>query len=720
MLDLAGSTRTVGALTVAPDTDGPDRFLVLPGRPRVDVGPDGPDLQLLRFTDGANLTGGYLRLGVALPVADAELAAAAAALDAQNPPGSAPVRLSPLPVLGGGAELSFFGRTDPRPGVASPIVRTAYGAAPLGFAAPHRAGFGVQLTADGVRLVEAGLRDATLPVGITCRYTVEGLWPAARVLARVDWSAVYDYFSSTYQLGLLLFREQVQRMMQRLQQDAAVTVTAVQSDAAGTDPSVTAPAVAAALDFVQTTLLDRLCRPVLPFGTDAVSAVGDSSAQLALGAAYEVSALRLTQSTTEDFDFAQSRVQTRTFTTQAALGELLGPVDPATVIVDAGVDDPFFTRFRLDVDTARPLADSGLAAVVLDVHYGSADGPIRLTPGQETGSFECFADAAPDRRYRVSAQVQFAPDSPVDPGAEVDLAPIDDDARRLTLDLELALGLARLSVESAADPRVRASAVTVRHERNVGLAPATVLSTATLALTADAPTAAVVVRDRRDGDRLVVGGVHQLSDGRQVPIPDTAVETSVYRLPDPFAGSITVLVTSGTDWSTVSRIVVALAKDAASTPVTLTFDQPGTQAVALDQSDPTDRSYRYQVTRVVDGVTTTEDWQSSDAPVLDVGTVRDGDLIVDVSAVGPELTTAGLRTITVELLYLDVPHQVRDEHTVVIGARSDTYRWDVHLTDPTCRDYRYRITRQLLTGEIKTGPWLDGHDAVLPIPVTAA
>jgi len=711
MLDLAGSTRTVAGVTVAPDADDPARLLVLPGTPRVDVGPAGPDLQLLRFVSDGALTGGYLRVGVSLTVDDAPLAAATAALIEER---GQPVALGPLPVLGGAAELVFFGRQDPEPGIASPVVRTEYGSAVLGFDAPHRAAFAVTLTADGVRMVEAGLHSGALPVGVTCRYDVEGLWPAARVLARVDWSAVYDYFSSTYQLGLLLFRAQVDDLMQRLQQTGAVRVTAIQSDAAGTDPSTTAAAVAAALDFVQTALLDRLCRPVLPFGTDAAGTVGDSSAQLALGSAYQVTALRLVQSETDVLDFTQARVQTRTLTAQASLGALLGATDPATVIVDAGADDPFFSRFHLDVATARPPGDVGVGAVVLDVRYGSADGAIRLTPDQPTGAFECFADASADRSYVLGARVQLAADSPVDPGAQVDLPPATGTARQVTLDLEAALGLVRVDVEGAPDPRVVASGVTVTHRRGDD-----VVATRALVLTADRRTATATFRDHRDGDALTAGGVHQLADGRQVPIIDAAVTTRVYRLPNPFAGSITVLVTTDATWTDLTQVVVALAKDESSTPVTLAFTAPGSQAVALDQADPTDRTYRYRVTRTAAGVTTEDDWATSDAPVLNVGEVQVGDLVVDVTPVGPELTTVGIGTITVDLLYVDVPHQVRDQHTVVIAAKADSYRWDVHLADPALRDYQFRITRQLLTGEVRTGPWQDGHDALLPIPVTA-
>ena len=59
MLDLAGSTRSVAGVTVAPDTEDPMRFLVVPGHPRIGTATAGPALQLLRFPSGGTLTGGH-------------------------------------------------------------------------------------------------------------------------------------------------------------------------------------------------------------------------------------------------------------------------------------------------------------------------------------------------------------------------------------------------------------------------------------------------------------------------------------------------------------------------------------------------------------------------------------------------------------------------------------------------------------------------------------
>ena len=711
MLDLSGSTRTVAGLTLAPDSDGPECWLVLPGAPRPAA---GPDVQLLRFVRDGALTGGYLRLGVDLGVPDAAIEAATAALVEEN--AGKPVTLSPLLVVAAEADLLFYGRDATDAGTPSPVVLRRYGTSLLEANAPHRGVFAVSLTAEGVRLVESGLHSGELPIGVTCRLTAEGLWPTVQVTARVNWSSVYDHFSTDYRLGALLFSEDVSQLMQRLVQEGAVGVTVVQSVAPGADPASTSAAVAVALDFVQTDLLDQFCKPVLPLRTDAAQAsLGAAGDVLNLGAAYEVKALTEIETATGFYDFSQASVVRRVITTQASLGDLLGGADPSGLVGDAGVDDPFFKQFHIDCHTVSPLTDSHLDDAVLDVAYGTASGSVRLTTALPTGGFDAYADASPNGAWTVTPRVTLSADSPVDPGTVVTLPALTGSSRDLILDLDDALGLVRLDVEGSPDPRVLATALTVTEAS--GGADRT---TRPLSLTPTAPTGSVWFRDHRAGDTLTVSGRHLLADGRQVPIPPTRAETRVFRLPNPFAGSMTVQIVTDETWKDLTRVVVAIQKDV-STPVrTFAFDAPGTAAVALDLPDPTDRTYRYQVSRVVGGITQDDPWLVSDAPLVAAGRASASELVVDVEPVGLELPAAGLRLVQVDLLYVDVAHQVRAEHTHVIAAKADSYRWEVALADPSLRSYQYRITKQLLRGDSLSGGWVDSSDPILPVALTAS
>jgi hypothetical protein len=712
MLDLSGSPSTVAGVTVAPDSDGAGSEFVLPPPPQL---ASGPDIQLLRFVRDGALAGGFLRIGIDLAVADGALAAATAALTDEN--AGKLVTLIPLPLVSAEAELVFYGRDQPAsPGDPSPLVARHYGTSVLELNPPHHGVFAITLTAEGVRLVESGMRAGEVPIGVLCRLTAEGLWPASRVTARVDWRSVYDHFSSEYKAGALLVGEDVSQLIQRLVQERSIEVNVVSSAAPDAGPAADASAVSAALSFIQTDLVQTFCQPLLPPRADpAKASLGDSGELLDLGAAYEVKALTRIETATASYDFQQATVVRRILASQAPLGDLLAGADPAGFIADAGTDNPFFRQFHLDCRTARPLAESHLAEVLLDISYGSASGSVRLTDQAPSGRFDSFADASPAGTWSLAPRVTFAPDSPVDAGKIISLAPIQDTSRDVTLDLDAMLGLVRLDIEGATDPRVLATVLTVS-ETSGGVERAA----QQLSLTAAQRTGSVWFRDHRAGDTLTVSGLHLLADGRQITISPTVADTRLFRLPNPFAGSITVQIVTDTVWTDLTRVVVGVQKDSSAPVRTFAFDAPGSAAVALDQPDPTDRSYRYQISRVVAGVSTQDPWLVTDVPLLQAGRASAAELVVDVEPVGPELPAAGLRSVQVELLYVDAAHQVRAEHTVVITAKSDSYRWHVPLTDPTLRSYQYRITKQLLQGGTVSTGWIDSSDQLLPVALTAS
>lgn len=712
MLDFSGSPRVVAGVTVAPDTDGPGSKLVLPPSPRL---AGAPGIQLLRLVRDGALTGGFLRIGIDLSVSGDALAAASAALTDEN--AGKPVTLSPVPVLSAQAELVFYGHDQPAsPDDPSPLVARHYGTSVLEVNPPHSGTFAITLTAEGARLVESGMRAGAIPVGVLCRLTAEGLWPPLRVTASVDWRSVYDHFSQDYKSGALLVSEDVSQLIQRLLQERSIVVNVVSTVAADAGQAAESGAISAALTVIQTDLLQTFCRPLLPPHADpAKASLGDSGDLLNLGAAYEMKALTGTETGTASYDFQQATVVRRVLTSQAVLGDLLGGADPRSLIADAATDNPFFQQFQLDCRTARPLAQSNLAEALLDISYGSSSGSVRLTDQAPSGAFGSFADASPTGTWTMTPRVTFASGSPIDPGQIVSLAAIQDTSRDVTLDLDGLLGLVRLDIEGAADPRVLATVLTVT-ETSGGAERAT----QELSLTAIQRTASAWFRDHQPGDILTVSGKHLLADGRQIAIPPTVADTQLFRLPNPFAGSITVQIVTDAVWTDLTRVVVAVQKDSSAPLRTFAFDAPGSAAVALDQPDPADRTYRYQVSRVVAGVSTDDPWLVTDVPVIQAGRATATELVVDVEPVGPELPAAGLLSVQVELLYVDPAHQIRAEHTVVITAKADHYQWHVPLTDPTLRSYQYRITKQLLGGGTTSTGWVDGSDPLLPVALTAS
>jgi hypothetical protein len=712
VLDLNVPTRTVAGIDLAADHLAATTYYALPPPPRVALADGGaPDLELLRFIHDGELRGGHLHLSVELAHPPEALEATRAALAEEQ--GEETIELRPVPVVAASAELLFLGRETDADGGQTQLLRRELARTAARLDPPHTAAFSLTLDPDGARMLEVALGSGGAPVGVIYRLELEGLWPAARVVAHVDWSRVYDHFSVHAKEGDLLGVADVKRIAESLVEDRVVSVQAVQGLVAedGTPPPDLGPALA----WVQQELVQRFCEPLLPLSREPARAwLGTKGEIFGVGSSFAVKKLTQIERATADVDFQRSLVVTRTLTVQAHLAGLLGDAPVAEHVADAAEDHPFFRRMALRARTAAPLGDLHLKEAVLGFAYGTFQAALRLTPETREDQVETWADASPDGTWTILPEVAFADDAPLDPGQRVAAPALTGRSRELTLDLERLLGLVRLEVEGTTDPRVLMTAVRLVQRRGE-----TELAERDLGLTPAAPSQAAWFRDLQPGDGVVATAKHLLADGRAVEAAPFEVDTRTVRLPPPFPGELTVQLVGDEDWTDLERVVVTLQKQEDQPAGTLVFERPGqVAAVNLDMPDPTDRSFRYRMSRTWGTGQVEEDgWVQTDVPVVPVGRVAANKLVVEVTPVGPELPQAGVRLIEVELSYLDPANQVRDIRTAVIRAKADRFRWEVAIADPNHRTYEYRITTHWTSGEKAVGTWTKSSARILPVPV---
>lgn len=727
MLDLNAPTRTVAGVDLAADSGDPRAFHVLPGPPRVAAGDAGPELVLLRFhgDDGA-LAGGHLQLTVEAGHPAERLEEARAALVAEL--GDETVELRPLIPAAATAELLFLGRETDADGGLGSLVRRGFGTAAATFDPPHRARFALDLDAAGVRLVEAALASGGAPVGVVYRLTVEGLWPATSVVARIDWQRVYDHFSVHRRRGSVLLVEDLKQITERLVEERAIEIHAVQS----LEPAEgeAAPGLDVALAWIQREVMERFCEPVMELSrTPAKTSLGAVGEVFGAGSAFAVKATTQIERLTGEIDLGRSAVVARTLTVQAHLADLLGGAPLAGHVADAARDHPFFRRFALRVAATRPLPELHLAEAVLHFRYGTHASSARLDAGASEARFETWADASADGSWSLAPELRFDAGAPVAGGETVRRPALTGTSRELALDLEALAGLRRLKLVAPADPRVVATRVEVEHRRDgsrragheVMLAAPAAGTGAGDAAASAAAEAELWLSDFLPGDRIEVKPAYLTADGQLLEGPSLVADTRVLRLPPPFPGTMTVQLVADDDWSELERVLVAIEKTAGGPSGAFVLTAPGELVpVALDLPDPADRSYRYRVTRTLAGGAVEEDpWVTADASVLVVGRIAADRLVVDVTPVGPELAAAGILLIEVELLYLDVDHRIRETGTLVLRARADRPRWSIAIADPSRRSYEYRVTVHRTDGTREAGPWTRASDRILPIPVTS-
>lgn len=719
MIALDGAGRHVGDLELLPDHEDPFAFWVLPPAPSVardDAG--APRLTLLRFLDGGKVVGGHLSLTLELAWPDGALEAARAELAAALQDDKLRTKLRPLQLLdGSSAQILFIGKETAADGTTTALLQRAYGVTPPKLDPPYTASFSALLTADGARLVEAALRSGAAPIAACFRLRTEGVRPALQVTATVDWRRVYEHFSSNFRAGYFFGVEDVTDQVEKLVEAGAVTIRAVQAVAASDGQP--APDVGPALNWIQRDIVERLCEPAFPPSrTPARSSLGTLGELLDMGCKFSLKAVDQTELSTAEVDLQIACVVGRTLTLQTHLADLGGGASADTLIADAGPDAPFFKRFELAVDTARPLAATFVKELDAAFQYGSTTAALRLDDAEPTASISTWADHALDATWTLALSATMRDDAPIDPGRAVDLGKLTGKERALTVDLERAMALRAIEVRGTADDRVVATTVELAQQRD----GATVGDPRVLQLVAGAARATAYFRDVRASDSIVATTKHQLKDGRVVTPERVVADARVLLLPPPFPGSMTVHVRASDDWEGLDHVLVTLQKAADAPTRTFDFAKAGQDAlVALDLPDPVDRSYRFRVARVLtDGTSNEDPWAVTDVPLLVVGATARDKLVVDVSLVGLDFLAAGVQAIEVELRYVDPPNQVRAVQVAVLEGPSETYHWEVALKDPEKRQYSYQVTVDREGGRRDVGPWVTSSERLLVVTVTKA
>ncbi|MEM7481958.1 MAG: hypothetical protein AAF481_12355 [Acidobacteriota bacterium] len=724
MIDLNAPLRTVAGVDLAVDSEQPTRFHVLPAKPRVarkEFAPadgDGvvvekPDLGLLRFLREGEVTGGHLHLGLEAGYPAERLEACREELaDELSDDGVELVAVTPVSAS---AELLFLGRETDDDGGLSGLVRRGYGWVAAGVDAPHRSRFAVDLDPAGVALMEAAMVSGGAPVGVIYRFGIEGLWPALEAVARVDWERVYDHFSSHERRGVLLAVEDIQRIREDLEEEGAIAIEVVRGLSGEhllTDPSVI-------LAWIQREMVERFCEPVMPMSREpARASLGGVGELLGAGFSYAVKARTQIERAQGVIDFNRRAVVSRTLTAEAHLADLLGDSPVEEHLSDAETaDHPFFRRFRLEVESTRPLSELHLEEAVLHFSFGTHDDSGQLAAANRTVQFESWADASADGTWSLLPEVRFADEAPIHQGEAVQLPVVTGDSRALSLDFGRLLGLRELRLEAPADERVLMCRVKVNHRRGEEIR-----DDREVVLTGDHAAETVWFHDFEEGDQLEVLPAYLTAEGRQVTQDPLIADTRILRLPPAFPGRMTVQLLSDDDWTDLDQVVVAVQKSETAPAGTFTFSGPGELVpVALDLPDPADRSFRYRVARTwSSGAVEEDDWTTSDASLVVVGRVASDRLVVDVVPVGPELTAAGILLIEVELAYVDVPNRVRELDQAVFRARADRHRWQIALADPQLRTYEYRVIVHRTSGDRETGPWTTTGDQILTIPIVAS
>lgn len=710
MLDLGREFIRLDGVDLAPDSQDERLFYLLPPSPRLVLREGKPAVELLRMLDGGRCTEAHLTLELELAHPAARVQAAVDALQARLELRDPPV-LSPLPVLHAEAQLVFAGRDPKTAEDVAGLISRPMGAVPISPSPPHRAHLSTPLTPEGAELIALAMRERGAPIGVVFRLKTETLWPAQRVLVEVDWRRTYDHLSTHVRQGSLLLTRDIRTLFERLREERLIRVTAIRGL---TDSETAESSMEQALAWVEQALVERFFEPVMPLDrAPAETSLGTVGEIFGVGYGFAFKALTQTEVATGQIDLVRTAVMERTLLVQAHLADLLGGVNPTQHISDVETGHPFFQRFVFSLACATPLEALHVSEVIANWSYGPNLEALRLDAEHPEATAETWADRSPDRSWTLTAEIRLRDDAPVGAGTAVQVGPISGRSRRCVLDLRALLGWLELRVEASQDARVIQTRVIVRQLRD-----GEPIAESEVSLSEGTWTGNAFFIGVRPGDGLVAETIHLLDDGRQVrPVPQEIV-ASVLRVPAAFPGEMLVTLYAEGDWEGLERLVVFLEKSPDLPGGTVVFESKGTTTtVALPLPDPSDRSWRYRLSRTVDGTEEEEDWRVTDRPALSLGRYGAELLVVSLEPLGQPFPSLGVHSVQVELRYFDPTNGVREETTLVLGSLNDRQTWKVKLVNPTLRTYQTQITTYYTSGVTRVIPWRERDDALLVIPV---
>lgn len=250
MLNLETRMEVLG-VTVFQDADQPSRFYHLPVPPHITVERGQPLFDLFSYRKGGeaghDVAGGFLNMAV-----DVGLGSLKARLEGRlKEQYGDDVTLAPVPYTKGTARVIALGEdskaagadggaASPAPAARGPrFIENILGAGQPSLDEDNRAIFSFSLSEDGAAFMMGVLTGSVnaRPVGVIYTLDYVGLLPAYDLEISIDFKSSYEYSRSRFTLGTLLFRADIDNIVEKLKQDQHIRIRETARTLALSDPA---------------------------------------------------------------------------------------------------------------------------------------------------------------------------------------------------------------------------------------------------------------------------------------------------------------------------------------------------------------------------------------------------------------------------------------------------------------------------------------------------
>ncbi|MFT3801359.1 MAG: hypothetical protein QM766_09095 [Burkholderiaceae bacterium] len=720
----------INGVSILPDHADPQQFYYMPLAPRFVTRRDGqidvPQLLLIKF-QSATQTGGFADFDVHLGLTPDELDEIRHELQRLARLTDVP-NLAPVPVVDGSVKLMLFGRMSgdaPADGDNGFVKQIRHSAKPALYG-DNRAAFSVELDQSGITILDQAMRGEMAPIGVVYSLDYLALRPAYHVSLRIHWDRVQDFLDQQYGQEGLFTSIQIQDTVDKLIERRDIEFEAdtfVPDDEGGTLTERRDAAVARVRDMITDAFFESSLDPLrtAPDGWDKAAQLIKSFSPQRIASPVGVFSYRKTHYTRIDskrldVDFSERVTIKRSIYPQGHLSGLFRAfgqgLDPARLVIEAGIGDPWFQHRKLRVIShANP--DDGVRSVTATLTYGDDTRQVQLD-GENPQKEIDWPSVIENGRMLMPVRMRY----------QVELLPADGGERPSRLE--------------SGDIEVLGDAIGIEPRDLFSLETISVLTLDTfpfdrfprvdVRLRYDDPAHGIrqddVVHlgaDRKNADwkRFLIGApagpvmakrVYLGADHQRHETPFEPLAASQVDVDDPFPRRLRVDVVSALDFQTVDRAFVDIVYEdtrngiKVEDSIELTADKPA-RPFFVDRVDQTLNRVRYKLTVLMKDTTLFEGpWSTTLGKRIFVRSDLRGHRAVVLRA-PDDFVAVKLERITVEARSKDELAGLAFADRFDFTGPGSTATFEFDFVDPAADAYELKIRRLFRNGMSSDADW---------------
>ena len=761
MLLLDSKTIEIDGITIFPDHADPLQFYYMPLAPHLTTvatgqGAANPQFSLIRFR-GAAGNGGFLNFDVNLGMAPDRLEHLKLRVQQQSGLNDL-VRLGPLSVIDGSVRLIMLDAEDPaprQPGAGpAPVTPPATPRTGLHFvekinhaAKPslygdNQAAFSVQLTQEGVEVMEKSMAGEILPVAVIYALDYLGLRPAYSVRLNIDWDRTQKHMDESFGVDTMFVSSDISSAVDKLIDDRKIKLE-VDSFVTDDDTAV-ASRRDAAIAQVKAMMTDAFFTPSLPPWTPAAPSqwsqdlqkVGDVIGMIAAGPAgsqmnkslfsYKKTDYTRTDRKSLNVNLSERVTVKRSIFPQAHLAGMFDlfhqpGFDRSRFVIDVDLDNPWFKRRRLGVSTLTDFDSDHIGAINVRAQYGAEPKNLILSKAATSGAFE-WASQLDGHTMKmpldISYDVMFAGVDATERPRSLTAAKRVEVGEAMVIDPRELYTISTVPVVATEVPWTAYPQVEV-HLRYAD--PANNLAeTEVLRLTKDVPQGNwdmfVLDTTKRSFDyKLIYRAANHIDHETEWQVEEDGTVT----VTDPFPRKRQIAIVAALAWAEVDRCFIDLSyKDgttgAAQSQSLELIDGDRSKTVIFEMSDPTNQRVDYSgMILYKDGRTVDIPPSTTLSPRILVNAEMKGHRLVEVRP--PDLAAAHLVKITADLRYEDFAKNLSFAESYVFESGTPPKVFEYDYADPTRAQYEMRAAFVFDNGMQKLRDWQPMDQSVVTL-----